>query len=307
MAFELRSSESARRGLRRLARRELGVARDQILGSARPGEEAIHTARKSVKKVRAIVGLIESADGRGLGRAARRLSRVNRTLSCVRDADAMIATLATLKSHHPELFSEHGYARIRRQLAKQKQHTLADAQRHAAWKDTARELRTLRKSARGWRTGAGGFAAVAPGIRAIFKRGRKALARAQETNGANDFHTFRKEMKALWYALRLIGADSAAVGRDIRALRRAERWLGDDHNLVVLCAELAKDPAVCRGPLDVHRLQCAVDAIQQTLRRKAIDRTHVIFSFRPRDYVARAERAWRARRHSASAGKRRAA
>ena len=292
MAFEVRPSESARRGLRRLARKELGVARDQLLRLARPGEEEIHTARKSVKKVRAIVRLIDTADGHGLDGSERRLRRVNRILSCLRDADAMVETLATLKSHHPELFSKHGYARIRRQLTSRKKERLADAHRRAAWKDAVRLLRTLRKSAREWSPDAGGFAVFAPGIRDICKRARKALARARKTNAAADFHALRKEMKALWYALRLIGAGSAAVGRDIRALDSAERWLGDDHNLVVLCDELSNDPAVCRGPLDVHRLQCAVNATQHVLRRKAIDRTHIIFAIRPRDYVSRIERAW---------------
>src|SRR4051794_7821019 len=86
MAFALRRSESIRRGLRRLARKELGRAREQLRQSALPGEEEIHTARRSVKKVRAILRLIDSADGRGLQGAARRLRRVNRTLSCLRDA-----------------------------------------------------------------------------------------------------------------------------------------------------------------------------------------------------------------------------
>jgi hypothetical protein len=230
---------------------------------------------------------------------------VNRTLSCLRDASAMIETLATLRTHHPDLFSEHGYARIRRRLEAGKRDAVAEAGRDAAWQHTASELRALRKLARDWRTRRDGFRAVAPGIRASHKRAAKVLAVAKDSGAAADFHAWRKEIKTLWYALRLVGGGSAAVARDIRALRSAERWLGDDHNLVVLCAALSKDPTVCRGPLDVQRLQCAVNATQHALRKKSIDRTRAIMSMRPRQYAARVERAWHVRRHARAAAPRR--
>jgi len=307
MAFEVRPSESARQGLRRLARKELGAARAEMLRSPAPGEAEIHAARRSVKKVRAIVRLIDNAGGGGLDGSGRRLRRVNRILSCLRDADAMLETLATLKHHHPELFSEHGYARIRLELTKRKQQQLFSARRQDSWKRAARQLRRLRKSVRTWSSGMNGFATFAPGLRSTCKRAREALKRARETNAAVDFHALRKETKALWYALRLIGAGTPAVAGDIRALHSAERWLGEDHNLVVLCAELSRDPAVCRGPLDVHRLQCAVNATQRLLRRKATDRLQGMLSMRPRDYAARVEHAWRARRQPASTAAYRAA
>jgi CHAD domain-containing protein len=296
MAFEIHPDESARHGLRRLARKELGAARKQIAGARAPSEDAIHAARRSLKKVRAIVTLIDEDEGRGLDGAMRQLRDVSHTLSDLRDADAMIATLAAVKSRNPDLFSESGYTRIRRRLLRQKGELSAAAARHTGWKDVARTLRTMRRSARRWRSDHGGFRALAHGIRATVSRARKALARAHRTGAADDFHAWRKEMKALWYALRLVGSGTAAVGRDIRALRSAERWLGDEHNLVVLCGTLAKDPTVCRGPVDVKRLQCAVDAMQRGLRRKALQRTHAIFAVRPREYAARVERAWRMRR-----------
>jgi CHAD domain-containing protein len=295
MAFELRADESVRHGLRRLARKELGSTQERIGGDRPPGEDAIHDARKSVKKVRAILELIAADDGHGLDGAKRLLRDVNRMLSCLRDADAMIATLALLQSRHPDLFSEHGYARIRRQLLERRQQAVAEASR-ATWKELARSLRAVRRAARRWRPDQRGFGALAPGIRATCRRGRHALTRARRTDAADDFHAWRKEMKVLWYALRLIGAGTPAVTRDIRALHNAEHWLGDDHNLAVLCGTLANDPTVCQSPVDVHRLQCAVDAMQRDLRHKAVRRTHAIFAARPREYEARIERAWRMRR-----------
>ena len=57
MAFCVQPRESIADGLRRLAKKELASAREQLLRTRQPGDEAIHEARKSVKKVRAIVQL----------------------------------------------------------------------------------------------------------------------------------------------------------------------------------------------------------------------------------------------------------
>ena len=91
-----------------------------LLRTRQPGDEAIHEARKSVKKVRAIVQLIETDDGRGIGGGKKRLRAANRALSHVRDADVMILTLQKLLDRWPHLLSEHTLARVRHQLAAHK-------------------------------------------------------------------------------------------------------------------------------------------------------------------------------------------
>lgn len=299
MAYRLRSGESASDGLRRVTRKALRSARRALLATDPPREEAIHEARKSVKKVRAILELIDADKGKGLSGSRNRLGRVNRRLSCLRDADAMLGTLQTLRDHHPGLLSEHVFARVRRQLAAHKQAIARDAIRDGTWTKTARELRALRRTAKRWRPAHRGFDALAPGIRETHRRALKAFGTAQSTNQPADFHEWRKAVKTLWYELRLIGGGSPAIARDLRALRSAETWLGDDHNLVVLCAQLSADPSVCRTPLDVERLRSAVERDHRDLRRKAIARTRRIFAVMPREYTRRAERAWKAGRRAA--------
>src|SRR5262245_7952957 len=121
MAYRLRSDESVAKGVRRLARKELLAARNVLRRVMPPGDEAVHEARKSVKKVRAIVQIIEADDGRGLDKCPKRLRKVNRSLSRLRDADAMIETLKKLRTSAPHLFSEHTFARLHGRLASAKQ------------------------------------------------------------------------------------------------------------------------------------------------------------------------------------------
>jgi hypothetical protein len=63
----------------------------------------------------------------------------------------------------------------------------------------------------------------------------------------------------------------------------------------VLCALLSADASVCKSPRDIERLGEAVNRSQTRLRRKAINRTRLVLSMGPDDYVRRVERAWRAR------------
>src|SRR5262245_10740438 len=222
MAFRLRPQESVARGLQRLAKKELGAARGHMNRTVRPRDEDVHEARKSVKKVRAIVEVIVADDGRGLAGCQKKLRKVNRTLSRLRDAEAMIEILSKLEEKHSQALDEHTYGRIRRHLATHKREVAAAAHDEGAWKTVERALRKLRKQAKRWRPAHRGFAALAAGIDVTYRRGRKALRRVREHARADDFHEWRKQMKALWYQLRLVEACYTGIRRDVSVLHDAE-------------------------------------------------------------------------------------
>jgi len=293
MAFELRRTESVSDGLRRLARKQLRSARARLGRADPPSVEAVHDARKSLKKVRAIVRLIDADTGRAVGASGKRLRSVSRKLAELRDADVMLECLSTLRRKYPEILSEHTFARVRRQLRAYTQKVARDGARDGTWRKIDRKLRTVRKKAKRWRPLHRGFGALAAGIRGAHRRGRQAMARARRRGRAADFHEWRREMKTLWYALRLIERSSPDVRRQVTVLRRAETWLGDDHNMVVLCERLSKDPSLI-GPIDLKRLQCAVDAYQRQLREKTLSATRRIYAATSGAFVRRIRRAWKA-------------
>jgi CHAD domain-containing protein len=293
MAFRIRPDESVMHGLRRLARKEVEAARNELRRTRRPHEEPVHEARKSVKKVRAILQLIEDDHGGGLDGDQRSLRSVNRTLSDLRDADVLIETLARLRSKHPHLMSEQAFARARRRLAARKRAAGEAVRGKRTWKAVDRRLRTVRRDAKSWRPDHRGVGALKRGIRAAHQRGRTEMKRAQKEQAAAAFHAWRKEMKALWYALRLVEQSDPRVRRDIRALHRAETLLGDEHNLVLLCEELSSDATICRGPIDVDRLRLAADHDQCRLREKARVRVRYIYDQRSGAYARGVARMWK--------------
>jgi CHAD domain-containing protein len=289
MAYQLKTQETVADGLRRLAREQLKSARDELRRASPPPVEAIHQARKSLKKVRAIRFLIAADQGRGIGGDKRALRKVNRTLSSLRDASVMLEILRKLKRRHPRLLDEHTFARIRRRLMSHKQASLKAAVDSDALDTIDAKLRAIRRDVKGWQPSHRGFRALAGGLRRTFRLGRKALARARRTERPEDFHAWRKQVKALWYDLRLIEGCSPGFGDDVEALHRADQALGDDHNIAVLIEALSTQA----NAADRERVQRAADRYRQTLRRDAFSDTRQIFSGSARGYVRRAKRAWK--------------
>jgi CHAD domain-containing protein len=289
MAFRLRPRESVADGLRRLATKELRSARRELQRTNPPRDETIHEARKDIKKARAIMDVVEADEGGGLAGCKKRLRQVNRTLSGLRDAGAMFGMATKLRDENPGLFSEHSFARVRRRLSSYKREAMKTAQDEGAWKQIDRQLRKVRRDAKRWRPAHRQFSALAAGIRMTHRLGRSALGRAKRRQRAADFHDWRKHIKALWYQLRLLERSGPDVRKDVRVLHQAETWLGEDHDVVVLCEELSTDTSLC----DLARLRAAADRYQCDLRRKAIARTAPIFARTSGQYVRRIKRAWK--------------
>ena len=208
----------------------------------------------------------------------------------------MVVILTKLKSRNPHLFSEHAFARVRREVLAHRQTAIEAAEKDGAWTTIDRTLRDLRREAKTWRPADSGPRALARGIRRAHRRGGRAMARAEERQHADDFHQWRKELKTLWYELRLIERAGPKVRRDVAALGRAEESLGDDHNLVVLSAKLSKDASICGGPVDLDRVRQAVHRYQCELRNKALKSARPIYALKARDYaqaMMRAAKTWR--------------
>lgn len=300
MAFCVRPDESIAHELRRLARKQLASAREELTRAHPPDKGAIHEARKRLKKARAIVDVIKSDHGRGLSDARKRLRSVNRVLSRVRDVDAMAEVLSELLGGAPHVFSEHTRVRLRRQLSSHRDTVAKAAARNEAWSDRVEELRRVEKAAKRWSPAHQQFGALAAGLRAAHKRGRKTLAVAVDKRGAADFHEWRKAIKALWYQLRLIEDAGPIVAQHVKALDAAQTALGDDHNITVLCAYLSGTHSAAYDSNELKRFFKSAEQRQRELRRRATAAARTIYRPSSRAYVQRIKRAWRTARRKAA-------
>src|SRR5271165_4675242 len=103
MAYRLKRDESVIRGLKRVVREEIESAGTQLSGDRKTSrDECIHEARKSIKKVRALMRLVSPELSDTYARENARLRDIARRLSEFRDAFAIIATFDDLKKKYKD-------------------------------------------------------------------------------------------------------------------------------------------------------------------------------------------------------------
>src|SRR5919198_6024653 len=104
-SFRFLAGETVPDGLRRIARGRIDHALEELRGETDSSpEEAVHEARKDMKKLRAVVRLARDELGDEVYRRENECFRdAGRELSGVRDADVMLETLGGLEGDFQEL------------------------------------------------------------------------------------------------------------------------------------------------------------------------------------------------------------
>ncbi len=281
-------------GLRRVIREELKSAAELLSGSKKASpDEAIHEARKSVKKVRAVFRLAyPDADG-APSRENARLRDIAGRLSEFRDDVAIIETFDELKKTNKSGRAPAGFRSVRAALARQLQESRSD-EVAAVLHEAAASLVESRKRIRGWAPrDLNGYDALAPGLENSYRRGRKALGKALRVRSPENLHNLRKRVKDHWYHVRLLeGIWSETMGAREKSLKDLETWLGEDHNLAVLSERLASDPAKYGAKRDLERVLRSIRDWQTMLREKALPVAERVYEEKPGEFVRRIKHLW---------------
>lgn len=289
MSFTLNPAEPIRRGLKQVTRHQLRGADKRLRDN---GEDAVHEARKSVKKVRAVVMLLRQTDADGLGRDERRLRAAAQTLSTLRDSEAVVATFDLLRTRFPKGLPEQANALIRRQLVRTRTRIAKKARHNRRLAHAAHTLRDVRRSIKHWRVPAMNTLDLPDLLKASYRASRKAMHRAEHTTAAPDLHRWRKRIKTLWYQLRLTESRAPRVRGEIQDLERLEAWLGEHNNLTVLQARIAADDDVRhRAPEALRVLVVMSGRLQSTLRRKSFALGRRLLTERPKAFARDLRRA----------------
>jgi len=296
MAYRLQSGEEVVHGLRRIVDEELAAAAGVLTSStSRTRDEAIHEARKSIKKTRAIVRLV-SVDLEGVYQVEnRRLRDLGRTLSEYRDTAAMIEIFDQFQEKFLADLGPRVLGRVRQELVRQKSAQGRRTGVAAAVRTTAMALSQARERAAEWPLAGSGLNAIAQGLEKGYRRGRKALESARHDDSPECSHEWRKRVKDHWYHVRLLEDVLRGAMADYeRNLKDLETWLGDHHNLEVLYQKVAADPGAYGGEADVTRSLERMRAYQRELRRRALGLGERLYETRPREFLGRVARLWRA-------------
>jgi CHAD domain-containing protein len=190
--YRLKEGEAVPEGVARIARGRIDHALDELRGASDSSpEDAVHEARKDMKKLRALLRLVRGDLG---DKAFRRENAVfrdaGRELAGVRDADVMLATLEALQERYPGELSEKAAGDLRQAVEAHKIRTAAGARSHAS--DAAIEmLEGARRRVSDWPLERDGFDAVEDGLRRVYRQGRRAWRAAEADPSTEALHEWR--------------------------------------------------------------------------------------------------------------------
>ncbi|SMQ66166.1 CHAD domain-containing protein [Devosia lucknowensis] len=231
MSYAFKHRKQVGRQIRTIATEQV----DRALETVREGgdfDTAVHSLRKSTKKLRALLTLVRPGfDEYEAENAA--IKAIARQFSVARDAAVMVETLSQiLKVNRSESGAAAGLLdrlreRARHLKSQMGEETLLDA--------AGQELSALRLRIEGWRFDDKGSGAVLPGLRTSYRQFRDGLEAAQKQPNGEVIHEWRKAAKGLWYHTRLFAKSAPAVLKpQSQGLGQLCEVLGDHHNLTVL-------------------------------------------------------------------------
>ncbi len=269
---------------------------DAVIAGSAKVETAVHEVRKRCKETRGLARLAQPALGDDFRPFDRTVRDAANQLSAMRDAHALLATLDNLLRAH-DLDDRLEPVRDR-QAALAAEATGAIEAGDERIVNARNLLDEARDRAEGWKL-TGGFDAIADGLTATYRRGRRALRTAQRDANDEHMHEWRKSVKHLWYQMRLLReASPSMIGPLIDQLDGLADALGDDHDLAVLVASLDADPD-CYGTPDIVDHARRVARQQQLELRAAAFRTGtVIYTERPSEFSSRVTAYWRSTRRA---------
>ena len=270
MSFELHHRKHLDEQLRTIARRQL---RRTAL-ALRSGDEAtfrtvVHESRKSVKKVRAVTAFLRKAGAKIPHKDRARLKSAAAGLSRLRDSAAIIDALDRLRRKFPKQLPEHTYAILRRGLVIARDRQEAQTQRSDVVRDVAARLKKSRKAAKTWTSPSIDWSDAISVLTTSYRRSRRAMDHARSTGQSAAVHRWRKALKTLWYQLRLAKPLAKGVDGLVNDMKRLEKDLGDDHNLVLLAATLRTCRELRTMRAQIGQIDHLAARMRQPLRRRA--------------------------------------
>jgi CHAD domain-containing protein len=296
-AYRLRAHERIADGIRRIAHGQLLHGRHDLT-SAPPGDAgtAIHNTRKRLKRLRALVRLARGAIGERTYRRENAAYRdAGRGLAASRDAQVLLETLDALTQRAGDALPTHITAPLRMRLEQECEAALAE-QHAAGLSATCSALEDAFARTGDWTFEGEGFGALIPGLKKIYRRGRKRLRAARKDPSPEHLHEWRKRVKDLRHATEIVReAQPKVLKQTARRAHKLADLLGDGHDLHVLRDYVEAHPQCFEDDAARETLVAFIDRRASKLCAKALKRGRKLYKRSPKKFARAIERGWRER------------
>jgi CHAD domain-containing protein len=296
-------------GIKRICLEYLDRACAALAHPAEGREAGIHTARKAVKRVRAMIRLTRDAVGEAAYRNENAVLRHGAGgISTARDRTVLLLTLDRILGDHGDSLPPGAFGALRERLVEAREAVRRDdAAAPAEVVDTLTTLRTCRRRFAAWPVEGPGpgavpddFSAIAPGLRRVYRQGRSRMRAAYEEGTGAAFHLWRKSAKYFRYHIEALEpAWPEVLGGLAAAADLLAETLGDEHDFALLGAAVEADPDLLPDEAERRLLVALVAEEQDRLRRAARPIGERVYAEAPDAFVGRIESYWVASRRRA--------
>lgn len=295
MSFNLEAAESLPEGVRRIAREQIDQALENLENPGDDREGAVHDARKSCKKLRAVLRLVRGALGRKIYRRENACFRdAAKELAEVRDSAVLIETFDKLRDWKGKALLAKGFDEVRERLVERHRkisHEMLDSGEGVERFSAA--LRQAEERISDWPLKKDSFDLVEEGIQRVYRCGQDTMRLAGETQTAEDFHDWRKRIKYLWYHVRILSpAWPEQLGLLANQLHHLSDLLGDGHDLAVLAETLQAEPLLRPTPKQTETLLAAISDRRRELEVEALRLGAYLYAEKPVAFVDRLRVYW---------------
>jgi len=278
MGFQLQAGEPLIDGIRRIALERIDTALEQLSNPSLDRDKAVHDARKTCKRLRAILRFIRDEVGYTYYRRENfRFRDASRLLAPARDSAVLLETLDSLVERFhtievnpliheidpqiadmlpvsPGIFADLREKLIERHHLHSKQVLQTDA--IPQYIATVREARL---NVVDWPMQQVEFTAVSSGLRRVYRQGRQHMFHASQTMSTKALHEWRKCVKYLWYQLELLQpVQPGMLSASVEALAALSGHLGNEHDLAELQQLIFADPTLL--PDELRQQLCVMIA-----------------------------------------------
>ncbi len=288
-ACRLLKGEPVGPGIRRVLKAQVDDAVEQLRGEAgTEPAEAIHEARKDMKKIRSALRLVRDAIGEDDWRRENDHYRdVARKLSSHRDAEILVESLDGVRERFGSAIRNRSEA-LREQLDEENRDAHDDGTIERTMAGAAAELVACRSSLDELDLDGDNWEMIAPGLHRTYRRGRRRLRSVEEETSVANLHELRKRVKDLTYQLRLIReADPQMIGTMADHAHDLSDHLGDDHDLALLREQVQRRRDAFEGPADQRHLLQEIDHRRGELQFAAISLGERIYREKPKKFTSR--------------------
>ena len=292
MGYRLDPGQPVADKVRRIAAHQLELAIARLTGDGDARRDgSIHTARRHIKKVRALIRLLRPALGRRFRAVDHRLRSVNRMLAPIADAQATAAMLARVVWRDGGELPAEVVANLRASVVRRESMAYEDAALADVFETVAALLRAERDAIDEWHMSERGFRAISGGLERTVRASRRAMVKAVASARIEDYRKWRQRAKYYWHQVRLLKMYcGGGLALDERRLEALDGYLGDCRNCAILRGVLTSDSLLNRT--DAARGLRLVRRSERELRRCARRLGAAIYQETPKDFVTRVERLW---------------